>query len=352
LAEPGEFTKNAFLNGRLDLTQAEAVIELLQAKTGKGLRAAVNQLQGGLHTEIQGIIDTLLGIKALIEVAIDFPDDEVEILDTTQLSDKMGSVVSTLKDLILASDRGKIVKEGFSAVIVGRPNVGKSSLLNTLLQEDRAIVTPIPGTTRDTIEEYLDIKGLPVKIIDTAGIRNTQEEEIENIGIMRSKAKLEEADLVILVLDSSMPLQIEDHQLVSDTKDKPLVLVANKEDICRQEFIKECTDAFPGNELTVISAKNNTGIKQLEEAIFTKATGQSTDWAPEHAALPNLRHRASLAKACEAGQDFIDCLAETIAPDLLAIDLQSTLDNLGDIVGHTTTEDVLDQIFGQFCIGK
>ncbi len=352
LADPGEFTKRAFLNGRLDLTQAEAVIELLQAKTGKGLRAAVNQLKGGLQEEIQEIIAKLLQIKAIIEVAIDFPDDEIDILDAGSLREQMNQIITTLKDLILAADHGRILKDGFSAVIIGRPNVGKSSLLNTLLCEDRAIVTPIPGTTRDTIEEYLDIHGLPVKIIDTAGIRDTQGEEIENIGIMRSKAKLKEADLAILLLDSSMPLQKEDLQLFAEIHDKPLVLVANKADISRQDFDLEYSKAFPDCEVTIISAKKNTGIKQLEDAIFTKATGQNTDWAPEHAALPNLRHRASLIKALDTGRCFIASLQETVSPDLLAIDLQSTLDHLGDIVGYTTTEDVLDQIFGQFCIGK
>lgn len=352
LAEPGEFTKNAFLNGRLDLTQAEAVIELLQAKTGKGLRAAVNQLQGGLHGEVQGIIDTLLKIKAVIEVAIDFPDDEIELLNADVLREQMQQVADALNNLILAADHGRILKEGFSAVIIGRPNVGKSSLLNTLLREDRAIVTPIPGTTRDTIEECLDINGLPVKIIDTAGIRDTEGEEIEDIGIKRSKSKLAEADLVLLLLDSSMPLQKDDFKLIADSKDKMLVLVANKADIGRADFTDECGEAFPETKVTVISAKNGTGITQLKEAIFTTVTGQGTDWAPEHAALPNLRHRASLVKAHSAAQCFINSLTTGISPDLLAIDLQAALDNLGDIIGYTTTEDVLDQIFGQFCIGK
>ncbi|NOX25017.1 MAG: tRNA uridine-5-carboxymethylaminomethyl(34) synthesis GTPase MnmE [Deltaproteobacteria bacterium] len=353
LAEPGEFTKNAFLNGRLDLTQAEAVIELLQAKTAKGVRAAVNQLQGGLHSEIQEIIAMLLQIKALIEVAIDFPDDEIELLDADKLHSEMRQVVDTLQNLISAADHGRILREGLVAVIIGRPNVGKSSLLNTLLRVDRAIVTPVPGTTRDTIEEHLDIKGLPVKIIDTAGIREAAGEEIENIGIMRSRAKLAEADLVILLLDSSMPLQKEDYRLVTDTKDKPRVLAANKEDIGRPDFVNECKEAFPDQKINMISAKNNTGIKPLKEAIFTKATGQkSTGWAPEHAALPNIRHRAALVKARNAGQDFITNLSGGVSPDLLAIDMQTILDNLGDIVGYTTTEDVLDKIFGQFCLGK
>ncbi len=353
LAEPGEFTKKAFLNGRLDLTQAEAVIELLRAKTGDGLQAAVNQLQGGLHSKIQQISNNLLKIKALLEVAIDFPDEDVELLQTEDLNRTMAQVTSDLKNLILAAEHGKIIKEGFAAVIIGRPNVGKSSLLNALLCEDRAIVTAIPGTTRDTIEEYIDIKGMPVRIIDTAGIRDTEGEEIEEIGIKRSKAKLHEADLVILLLDSSMPLQEEDHKLFASAKTKPLVLVANKADIVKDDFTAICNKAFPNIEITTISAKNGTGIKELEEAIYSRATGHdSIGWDPGHTALPNFRHRASLVKTLNGCQTFITGLTGDLAPDLLAIDLQTALDNLGDIVGHSTTEDVLDQIFGEFCIGK
>jgi len=352
LAEPGEFTKTAFLNGRLDLTQAEAVIELLQAKTSEGLQTAVNQLQGGLHHQVQKLCDALLEIKALVEVAIDFPDEEFEVLQPEVLRDKMGRVINVLENLISAADHGKIFKEGLSAVIIGRPNVGKSSLLNALLKEDRAIVTPIPGTTRDTIEEYLDIKGMPVRIIDTAGIRDAKGEEVEEIGIMRSKTKLHEADLVILLLDSSMPLQEEDAQLFCAAHEKALLLVANKTDIRRQDFMAECRQAFPGAEITAVSAINGSGIDRLEDAIFTKVTGRNTTWDPGYATIPNIRHRAALVKAVEAGRSFTGGLTTDLSPDLLAIDLQTALDYLGDIVGYTTNDDVLDKIFGEFCLGK
>ncbi|HIJ90269.1 MAG: tRNA uridine-5-carboxymethylaminomethyl(34) synthesis GTPase MnmE, partial [Desulfobulbaceae bacterium] len=230
LAEPGEFTKRAFLNGRIDLTQAEAVAELLVAKTKEGANLAVNQLRGGLHEEIWKIRDALVAVRAIMEVAIDFPDEEVEILDTQGLQARLArEVLEPLALLLARADGGKVIREGISVVILGRPNVGKSSLLNCLLREDRAIVTEIPGTTRDTIEECLDIKGVPVRIVDTAGIRETVE-AVEEIGIRRARKKLGEADLVLLVLDGAEGLQAEDHTLYEVAADKKVVVVVNKID--------------------------------------------------------------------------------------------------------------------------
>ncbi|MDH3359942.1 MAG: tRNA uridine-5-carboxymethylaminomethyl(34) synthesis GTPase MnmE [Desulfobulbaceae bacterium] len=352
-AAPGEFTKRAFINGRIDLTQAEAVAELLEAKTRQGLQLAVNQLHGRLHEKVESIRDQLVGILAICEVAIDFPEDDVDILNPDELTARIcDEIEAPLTALIASADQGRIYRDGISAVILGRPNVGKSSLLNSLLKEERAIVTPVPGTTRDTIEEYLDIKGMPVRIIDTAGIRE-QAEEVEEIGIQRARAKLAAADLVLLLVDASLPPASDDISLFTSITDKPVILVANKMDIAIQEqAMKDIAAAFPTITPVPISAKTETGIDQLEEAIFTAVARQQTPQNPDHACVPNLRHKNALKMALTACQQIKEGLANNLPADLIAVDLQAALDHLGDIVGKTTTEDVLEMIFERFCIGK
>lgn len=352
LADPGEFTKRAFLNGRIDLTQAEAVIELLDAKTKEGLNMAMAQLQGSLYDRTITIRDSLVAVRAIIEVAIDFPEDDVEILHPQKLIEDIGAgTQAPLKELIASAEHGKIFREGVSVVILGRPNVGKSSLLNSLLQEERAIVTSVPGTTRDTIEEYLDIKGMPVRIVDTAGIREAGE-AIEEIGIQRARQKLEGADLVLFMLDASEPLTSDDYSLYKSIKEKPVILVANKMDIADQKVLKKYEVSFPGWPLVAISAKEHEGLSSLESTIFDFVTGGTSQNDPGYKGVPNLRHKAALIKALSATEKVIEGLEQNLSPDLLAIELQSALDYLGDIVGVTTTEDVLDMIFEQFCIGK
>jgi tRNA modification GTPase len=348
-AEPGEFTKRAFLSGRIDLTQAEAVIELLNVKTKKGLDIAVQQLRGNLHSEIKAVRDILLNILAIIEVAIDFPEEEGDIIEpSTRQREICEQVLPVLKRLIQSSDKGQIFREGISIVIIGKPNVGKSSLLNALLKRDRAIVTEIPGTTRDTIEEYLNIHGMPVKIVDTAGIRKA-EGAVEIIGVQRSKEKLAEADLVLFVIDSSAPLQAEDQELHESIGEKQVLIVANKSDIASQQ---DFSAFFPRTPIISLSAKKLEGIKELEDAIFRQVTNELPDWDPGCASVPNLRHKSSLEKCLRACDRIISGLQLHTPADLLAIDLQSSLDALGDIVGYTTTEDILDKIFAEFCIGK
>ncbi|MCB2184625.1 MAG: tRNA uridine-5-carboxymethylaminomethyl(34) synthesis GTPase MnmE [Desulfobulbaceae bacterium] len=350
LAAPGEFTKRAFLNGRIDLTQAEAVIELLQAQTSGGLGLAMSQLQGRLGTLITDIRQSLLSLRAIIEVAIDFPDDDVEIINPATMSEQLSrDIITPLQNLIASANRGKIYREGISVIILGRPNVGKSSLLNALLKEERAIVTAVPGTTRDTIEEVLDIKGIPVRIIDTAGIRDGAE-EVEEIGIERARKKLTEADLVLLLLDASQPLVNDDKTLYVSVKDKKTLLVVNKIDIAGrdQSFLD---DTFPDTPKVSISAKTLEGIEELETALLRLVSGGS-DWDPGHSCVPNVRQRLSIEGALASAEQVLAGLAVELPPDLLAIELQSALDHLGDIIGETTTEDVLDMIFEQFCIGK
>jgi len=352
-ADPGEFTKRAFLNGRIDLTQAEAVAELLEAKTKQGLQLAVNQLHGRLHDRVAIIRDLLVSILAVCEVAIDFPEDDVDILNPAELVTRLREQAEApLEELIASAEQGRIYRDGISAVILGRPNVGKSSLLNSLLREERAIVTPVPGTTRDTIEEYLDVKGMPVRIIDTAGIRE-QAEAVEEIGIRRARAKLAEADLVLLLVDASQPLTDDDRRLFADLTDKTVVLVANKMDIAdRDQALAGIATAFPGVAPVAISAKTATGIDRLEEAIFTAVARQQNPPDPGHACVPNLRHKNSLVKALTACRQVAGGLGDNLPADLIAVELQVALDHLGDIVGATTTDDVLDMIFERFCIGK
>lgn len=349
-AAPGEFTKLAFLNGRLDLTQAEAVLEVLTAKTDEALHLAVEQLKGGLHQKIHTICDTLISIKAIIEVAIDFPDDDIEIINPDAIQERFTQeIIPILENLISSADNGKIYRDGVSAVIIGRPNVGKSSLLNALLREERAIVTAIPGTTRDTIEEYLNIKGMPVRVIDTAGIRNSTE-TVEEIGIARTRTKLAEADLALMMIDASAPVTDEDLQLFESIKGKPYLVVANKCDICKPEALPALASHF--GRLQPTSALAGDGIAELEEAIFSMVTSRFSGWDPGQTVAPNARHRDAMANALVSCTSLLNGLALGLTPDLLAIELQTALDHLGDIVGYTTTEDVLDRIFGEFCIGK
>jgi len=351
LAEPGEFTKRAFLNGRIDLTQAEAVAELLGAKTKEGASLAVSQLRGGLHGEIWKIRDALVAVRAIMEVAIDFPDEETEIIDTQALTARLArEAQEPLARLLARADGGKIIREGVSVVILGRPNVGKSSLLNCLLREDRAIVTELPGTTRDTIEECLDIKGVPVRIVDTAGIRETVE-AVEEIGIRRARQKLGEADLVLLVLDGAEGLQDQDRALFAVAADKKVVVVVNKIDRAASLELGLYAEAFPLAPVVAISATTGEGIRELEAAVYEAATGGQGIQEPGVAA-PNVRHAAALQRALAEVRRVGEGLAAGLSPDLLAIDLQAALAFLGDIIGETTTDDVLDMIFADFCLGK
>lgn len=350
LAEPGEFTKRAFLNGRIDLTQAEAVIDLLQAKTSEGLGIAMSQLQGQIGNLVSTIRSALISLRAVIEVAIDFPEDDEEIIRADEMAGQLETdVIHPLRQLIQAAGQGKIFRDGISVIILGQPNVGKSSLLNALLKEERAIVTAVPGTTRDTIEEFLDIKGIPVRIVDTAGIRDNAE-EVEEIGIERARRKLAEADVVLLLVDGTSPPQEADMRLHESIGRKKKLLLVNKTDLAQPQK-SLFTDAFPDTSVIYLSAKTLAGIEDLEEGLFQLVTGVS-HWDPGHTCIPNLRHRSSLEKALASCENVATGLTSGLPPDLLAIELQSALDHLGDIIGETTTEDILDVIFEQFCIGK
>ncbi len=352
LADPGEFTKLAFLNGRIDLTRAEAVIDILSARTRKGMDMALDQLGGSLYHQVDAIRASLVRMRAIIEVAIDFPDEDIEIIDHSSLQVQLNDeILSPVKRLLAQAEGGKIFREGISVVIVGLPNVGKSSLLNTLLQDERALVTAIPGTTRDTIEEYLDIKGVPVRIVDTAGIRQNAD-EVEALGIERAMKQIDQADLILFMLDAARGVETEDSRLFDSVKHKPMLLLANKVDVARQEgSVTEFAAQNSDVPFVQISAKQHQNIELLKDAIFDTVVGGKDQWQ-EDGCAPNIRHKDALQRASEAAQRLQEGLGLSISSDLLAVDVQECLDQLNAIVGVTTTEDVLDVIFEQFCLGK
>jgi len=349
LADPGEFTKRAFLNGRIDLTRAEAVIDILSARTRKGVDLALEQLSGALYRRVDEMRRSLVHVRALFEVAIDFPDEDIDIVDRkTVLLQLKRDVMNPLGLLIQNADSGKMVREGVTVVIVGVPNVGKSSLLNTILQEERALVAAIPGTTRDTIEEYVDINGIPVRVIDTAGIREGAE-AVEQLGINRAREQINRADLVLFVVDGSREMRPEDRELFFEVAHKPVLTVVNKSDL--ESVIDRGRDTDIFSDSIDISALNQSGISELKQTVFKRITGGQEQWQ-EDGCSPNIRQKRAMEKAQKACLSICQGLENNLTSDLITIDLLDCLVHLGDIVGETTTEDVLDVIFEQFCLGK
>ncbi len=351
LAEPGEFTRRAFLNGRIDLSQAEAILDLINARSEESLKLALNQLKGGLAERVIAIKENLLSALAVIEVAVDFPEEDVELVSHYELSKTLEKEVLTgLEELIRSYQSGRLFREGIAVVIAGRPNVGKSSLLNALLLEERAIVTPIPGTTRDIIEETATICGLPVRLIDTAGLREA-EDLVEEIGVRRAKEKIAEADVVVFLVDGSAEPSEEDFRLYAEIKDRPHLVAVNKIDIASQETLDLWRKAFSAEKLLFISAKTREGLEALGKAIFELVTQGGPREIPQVA--PNLRQKIALEKAKEAVQRAVKNLKKPqFFPELVAVDLRDALSHLGEITGESTTEDLLDRIFSNFCLGK
>ncbi|MBW2644774.1 MAG: tRNA uridine-5-carboxymethylaminomethyl(34) synthesis GTPase MnmE [Deltaproteobacteria bacterium] len=348
-AEPGEFTKRAFLNGRIDLTQAEAVIDLITSKTDKGLRLAAQQLKGDLFDLVQSIRKALIETLARIEAVIDFPEEMEEEDEVNAVAAITESVISPLNDLLDNYETAQLYREGLDIIIIGRPNVGKSSLLNRLLKRERAIVTHIPGTTRDIIEEGLTIKGIPIKIIDTAGLRQTTD-TVETMGIRFTKERLDSADLVLFMIDTSESLTTEDLSIFNEIKHRTKIILANKVDLPTAIPLTKISQHFPGEHILEISAKFNTGIAQLLEVIYKKIIGSKAMVSPSIA--PNLRHKRALERALSASKAVLKLISKKDSPALIAIELQEGLDALGEITGETTNEDILDEIFSRFCIGK
>jgi len=346
LAEPGEFTARAFLNGRLDLAQAEAVLDVVRAKTGKQLDAAVGQLVGRLSEEVRSVRAMLVGDLAHLEASIDFAEDEIPERDIgpdlTQASDR-------LSRLLADADRGIVYRQGVRAAIVGRPNVGKSSLLNRLLRTSRAIVTDIPGTTRDTLEETLNLQGVPVVLVDTAGIADAIRDPIEQMGIERSREALAQADLALLVLDASQPLNEADRSIAALIGDKPTLVVMNKVDL-REMSPYDPSEILSARSIS-ISALTGAGLEKLEEAILeTVFSGQVV--ASEAPMVTSPRHKEALTRALEHVQAAHASHQADLVADLVAIDLMAAINALGEITGQTASDDLLETIFGTFCIGK
>jgi tRNA modification GTPase len=344
-AEPGEFTKRAFLNGRLDLSQAEAVMDIIRAKTDLSHKAANELLLGGLSTEISGLRNRLISIVASVEAGIDFPEEDIETETGLPLAEDVSRALGEIEGLLSNVTYGRIVRDGFATAIVGRPNVGKSSLLNALLKQDRAIVTEIPGTTRDVLEEYLNMDGVPLRILDTAGIRHSHD-AVEKEGIRRSLAAIASADLVIVVLDGSQPLTPEDGRVLHELRGKNAIAVINKSDLLRK---LEQLD-LPGTQVPV-SCRTGAGLDELRRSI-ADVVRRGIVGSREHAWAVNQRHKTALEQTKDSLQKALDSIKADLSPEFIAVDLRGALDNLGLIIGATYTEDILERIFNEFCIGK
>lgn len=346
LAQPGEFTRRAFLNGRIDLAQAEAVLDVINSLTEESQKAAIEQLRGGLSKRLEHIRQDLIELTAIIEAFIDFPEEDIEIVWEREIKGRASKIKQELRQLMEGARYGKILREGLKTAIVGRPNVGKSSLLNALLERDRVIVTEIPGTTRDVIEEYLNIQGLPVRVMDTAGIRETRN-MAEQEGVERSLRTMREADLILLVLDGSDDLHRTDMELLERAAPEKTILVINKTDLP----LRISKNILPSDRPAVsISALKGTGLKELKDEIVRTALKGRTETGT--ALVTNIRHRGALERALQSMESFEDGMREGLSAELLAIELRESLDALGEITGATTSEEILDRIFSNFCIGK
>lgn len=347
LAEPGEFTKRAFLNGRVDLTQAEAVMDLIRAKTDKAMAVAVQQLDGSLKTLIDNTRQEILNTLAQVEVNIDYPEyDDVEEMTTALMREKTQEFQALLENLLRTAKRGKILREGLSTAIIGRPNVGKSSLLNNLLREEKAIVTDIEGTTRDVIEEYVNIKGVPLKLIDTAGIRDT-DDIVERIGVERSKKALNEADLVLLVLNASEALTQQDRTLLEISKDSNRIVLLNKTDLEQQIETEQLPD-----DAIAISVLKNDNIDQIEERINQLFFENAGLVEKDATYLSNARHISLIEKALDSLKAVNEGLELGMPVDLLQVDMTRIWEILGEITGDAAPDELITQLFSQFCLGK
>lgn len=350
LAEPGEFTKRAFLNGRIDLSQAEAVIDLIRSKTDRAMTVALNQMEGRLSKLIRSLRQTLIETVAHVEVNIDYPEYDAEEMTQQLLLEKTNEVRREIEKLITTSKQGKILREGLATAIIGRPNVGKSSLLNSLVQENKAIVTNIPGTTRDVLEEYVNVRGVPLKLIDTAGIRET-EDVVEKIGVERSRQMLNEADLILLVLNNAEPLSEEDKALIKATKEHETIIIVNKTDLQPKISLEQVKQLAGDTPMISTSLLHEEGVDRLEEAIARLFFTTGVE-AQDMTYVSNSRHIALLEKAKRAIGDAISALEAGLPIDMAQIDITRTWELLGEIIGDTVSESLIDQLFSQFCLGK
>lgn len=350
LAEPGEFTKRAFLNGRIDLSQAEAVMDIIDSKTELSRKTAMNQLEGSIKQKVHGLREEILDMIAAIEAAIDYPEHDVEEETYSQMHKRITLLKSEIKKLIESADMGRIIREGVEAVILGKPNVGKSSLLNLLLMEERAIVTDIPGTTRDTVEEYMNLGGIPVKIVDTAGIRETGD-KVEKIGVEKSRKCAEAADIIFMMIDASCPLSDEDMEILDFIKGRKAVILANKTDIDINIDVDALCKYTDAENIIYISVKEGSGIEKLTERFKDMFLGGDVA-AKESVLISNARHKNMLEKAMEALDRAIATIESGMPEDFISMDLQDALTALGEITGDSVDDEIIDRIFTRFCLGK
>ena len=348
-AEQGEFTKRAFMNGRIDLSQAEAVMDIIQGKTEKSISLSLEQLRGDLRDKIGSFKKALLDVTAHVNVVLDYPEEGIDDPLPSNLRENLENVYAEAERLISSYDKGKKIKEGIKTVIAGKPNVGKSTLLNSLLKEERAIVTHIPGTTRDVIEEIINIKGIPLVLTDTAGIRKT-EDIVENIGVEKSKKFIENADLVLLVLDASRELESEDREVIQEIQNnnKKMIVLLNKIDLERKIEL----DEFGLENILEISAKDNIGIEDMEERIYSYIVEEKVEDSSEKLIITNIRHKTALEKTKDAIRNIFETIDAGMPMDLISVDLKEALDSLSEITGEISSEDILDHVFGNFCVGK
>ncbi|HIX82981.1 MAG TPA: tRNA uridine-5-carboxymethylaminomethyl(34) synthesis GTPase MnmE [Candidatus Megamonas gallistercoris] len=351
MAQPGEFTKRAFLNGRLDLSQAQSVMDIIQARTDASLRMAAGHLQGAFSEEIQSMRHCILEIIAHLEASIDFPEDDIEDVAKQEAEEKISGIKNRISEILKTFHTGRILREGLMTTIIGKPNVGKSSLLNALLREERAIVTDIPGTTRDSLEEYANIGGVPLRIIDTAGIRETHD-KVEQIGVEKSVAYLQRADLILALFDASRPLSQEDRDIIAMLKDKKGIVLLTKKDLPTEMDIEDLQNQLQGEfKYICISTINKDGLKDLEDEIVNRVYSGNAGQA-EGCFVNNLRQAEALKAAEEHLEECLNTIRMGMAEDFIVIDVRSAWEKLGEITGDTVDEDIIDQIFSQFCIGK
>ena len=350
LAEPGEFTKRAFLNGRIDLTQAESVIDVINAKSDKEAKSGIKQLEGFLSKEIRGIKQKILDVLVNIEVTIDYPEYDTPEVQENEMRTMLESVKNKLEKLEKSFDNGKILKEGIKTAIIGKPNAGKSSLLNAILKEERAIVTDIAGTTRDTIEEFVTVNGIPLKLVDTAGIRQASD-EVEKIGVEKSIKQAEEADLIIAIFDSSKELTEEDLGILKLIQKRQSIILLNKSDL--NSVIKEQDERLKNvtKNILKISALNKTGIEELYEKISEMFNLNEINFDTE-ILITNIRHKNIISKALENVKKANEALNINMPIDIITIYIKDVLEDLGEITGEVVTEDVINEIFSKFCLGK
>lgn len=349
-AECGEFTKRAFLNGRLDLSQAEAVMDLISAKTDSSFDLSLRQLKGSLSYEVTEMIDILMNTLAHIEASIDFPEDDVEEMAYEKLEEESREVLSRIENLLETVNTGKILKDGLKTVILGKPNVGKSSLMNAILRENRAIVTDIPGTTRDIIEEYVNIKGIPLKIVDTAGIRET-DDIVEKLGVDKAKEILENSDLAIVVFDTSRSLDDEDKEIIELVKNKKSIVLLNKTDLPKKLEIDDIKSELPNTSIINTSIIEGSGIDILEQTLHEMFISSQVKIG-DNTIINNTRHRDQLIKTKKNISEAIESINKNLPIDCIEVDIKNAIENLGEITGDSVGEDIINTIFKNFCIGK